>query len=275
MEELQTGQTEGVHQAGSPEHINEMIAKVDNPVQVSDVGEELVLQQATDRRPEWLPEKFGTPQDLLNAYNQLEQQYTEVSQQQQDYQESQVSEQEVTDIQNTSVPQVAQLLDERNLDIDVFQQEYNELGGLSDDAYQALEEAGISNEMVNTWLAGQEAIADQSISQIYQSVGGEENYNAMLRWAGDNLQQWELDAFNNSVENLDPNAMFAVQGLMARMQNSEGIPPRLMSGESIPSTAPRFESLAQVTEAMRDPKYSSDPAYRAQVAQMLGNSTVL
>ena len=275
MEELQTGQTEGVHQAGSPEHINEMIAKVDNPVQVSDVGEELVLQQATDRRPEWLPEKFGTPQDLLNAYNQLEQQYTEVSQQQQDYQESQVSEQEVTDIQNTSVPQVAQLLDERNLDLDVFQKEYNELGGLSDDAYQALEEAGISNEMVNTWLAGQEAIADQSISQIYQSVGGEENYNAMLRWAGDNLQQWELDAFNNSVENLDPNAMFAVQGLMARMQNSEGIPPRLMSGESIPSTAPRFESLAQVTEAMRDPKYSSDPAYRAQVAQMLGNSTVL
>jgi hypothetical protein len=173
------------------------------------------------------------------------------------------------------VPQVAQLLDERNLDINVFQQEYNELGGLSDDAYQALEEAGISNEMVNTWLAGQEAIADQSISQIYQSVGGEENYNAMLRWAGDNLQQWELDAFNNSVENLDPNAMFAVQGLMARMQNAEGIPPRLMSGESIPSTAPRFESLAQVTEAMRDPKYSSDPAYRAQVAQMLGNSTVL
>ena len=275
MEELQTGQAEGVHQAGSPEHINEMIAKVDNPVEVSDVGEELVLQQSTDRRPEWLPDKFGTPQDLLNAYNQLEQQYTEVSQQQQDYQESQISEQEIADIQNTSVPQVAQLLDERNLDIEVFQQEYNELGGLSDDAYQALEEAGISNEMVNTWLAGQEAIADQSIAQIYQSVGGEENYNAMLRWAGDNLEQWELDAFNNSIENLDPNAMFAVQGLMARMQNAEGIPPRLMTGESVPSTAPRFESLAQVTEAMKDSRYQTDPAYRASVAQMLGNSTVL
>ena len=46
MEELQTGQTEGVHQAGSPEHINEMLAKVDNPVEVSDVGEALVLQQS-------------------------------------------------------------------------------------------------------------------------------------------------------------------------------------------------------------------------------------
>ena len=122
--------TEGVHQAGSPEHINEMLAKVDNPVQPSDVGEELVLQQATEGRPEWLPEKFGTPQDLLNAYNQLEQQYTQVSQQQEEAQQQEFNQEQVAEIQNASVPQVAQLLDERNLDIDVFQQEYNETGGI-------------------------------------------------------------------------------------------------------------------------------------------------
>ena len=275
MEELQTGQTEGVHQAGSPEHINEMLAKVDNPVEVSDVGEELVLQQSQQGRPEWLPDKFGTPQDLLNAYNQLEQQYTQISQQQEEAQQQEFNQEQVAEIQNASVPQVAQLLDERNLDIDVFQQEYNETGELSQDAYDALAEAGISGDIVDTWLAGQEAIADQSISEIYNMVGGENNYNAMLDWANNNLQQWEIDAFNNSIENLDPNAMFAVQGLMARMQNAEGIPPKLMTGEAVPSTAPRFESLAQVTEAMKNPKYASDPAYRAQVTQMLGNSTVL
>ena len=76
MEEVQTGQAEGVHQAGSPEHINEMLAKVDNGVQPDDVGEELTLQTPT--KPEWLPEKFSTPEDLVNAYNQLEQQYTQV-----------------------------------------------------------------------------------------------------------------------------------------------------------------------------------------------------
>ena len=275
MEELQTGQTEGVHQAGSPEHINEMLAKVDNPVQVSDVGEELVLQQSEQGRPEWLPDKFGTPQDLLNAYNQLEQQYTQVSQQQEEAQQQEFNQEQIAEIQNASVPQVAQLLSDNNLDIDVFQKEYNETGELSQDAYNALAEVGISNDMVNTWLAGQDAIADQNISEIYDMVGGENNYNSMLDWANNNLQQWEIDAFNNSIENLDPNAMFAVQGLMARMQNAEGIPPRLMTGESVPSTAPRFESLAQVTEAMKNPKYASDPAYRAQVTQMLGNSTVL
>ena len=218
MEELQTGQGEGVHQAGSPEHINEMLAKVDNPVQVSDLGEELVMQQASEGRPEWLPEKFGTPQDLLNAYNQLEQQYTQVSQQQEEVQQQEFNQEQVAEIQNASVPQVAQLLDERNLDINAFQQEYNEAGELSQDAYNALAEAGITPDMVNTWLAGQEAIADQNISEIYNIVGGENNYNSMLDWANNNLQQWEIDAFNNSIENLDPNAMFAVQGLMARMQ---------------------------------------------------------
>ena len=104
MEELQTGQTEGVHQAGSPEHINEMLAKVDNPVQVSDVGEELVMQQATQGRPGGY-QKFSTPQDLLNAYNQLEQQYTQVSQQQEEAQQQEFNQEQVAEIQNASVPQ--------------------------------------------------------------------------------------------------------------------------------------------------------------------------
>ena len=164
MEEVQTGQAEGVHQAGSPEHINEMLAKVDNGVQPDDVGEELTLQTPT--KPEWLPEKFSTPEDLVNAYNQLEQQYTQVSQQQE---QEQATQEQIADIQNASVPQVAEILDERGLDIDVFQQEYNETGGLSEDAYHALEEVGISSNVVDTWLAGQEAIADQNINNIYTS----------------------------------------------------------------------------------------------------------
>ena len=168
MEEVQTGQAEGVHQAGSPEHINEMLAKVDNGVQPDDVGEELTLQTPT--KPEWLPEKFSTPEDLVNAYNQLEQQYTQVSQQQE---QEQATQEQVANIQNASVPQVAEILDERGLDIDVFQQEYNETGGLSEDAYHALEEVGISSNVVDTWLAGQEAIADQNISNIYNAVGGQ------------------------------------------------------------------------------------------------------
>ena len=97
----------------------------------------------------------------------------------------------------------------------------------------------------------------------------------MLEWANTNLQPWEVEAFNTQLENLDANTQLAVSGLYARYQNSEGVPPSLMSGEFGQDVAPRYESLAQVTSAMSDPRYQSDPAYRAKVAQRLGNSQVL
>ena len=167
---------------------------------------------------------------------------------------------------------VDQLLDERGLDFSVFQQEYNETGQLSEDAYLALQEAGIEPQMVDTWIAGQEAIADQQIDSIYNMVGGEQAYNGMLEWAGNNLQSWEMDAFNEQIESLDANSMFAVQGLMARMQNDEGSPPMLYQGEPSQYSAPKYDSLAQLTSAMSDPRYASDPAYRREVTSRLNNS---
>ena len=169
---------------------------------------------------------------------------------------------------------VDQILAERDLDFSIFQQEYNETGQLSEDAYKALHEAGIEPQMVDTWIAGQEAIADQQIDSIYNMVGGEQAYNSMLEWAGNNLQPWEMDAFNNQIENLDANSVFAVQGLMARMQNQEGSPPRLFQGEPSEYSAPKYDSLAQLTGAMSDPRYASDPAYRNEVASRLINSAL-
>ena len=51
--------------------------------------------------------------------------------------------------------------------------------------------------------------------------------------------------------------------------------PNLLSGDVGCDVAPRFESLAELTSAMSDPKYHKDPAYRARVAQKLRFSSVL
>ena len=91
----------------------------------------------------------------------------------------------------------------------------------------------------------------------------------MMDWASDNLQPWEMDAYNNQIQNLDANSAFALQGLMARMQNQEGSPPRLFQGEPSDYSAPKYESIAQLTSAMSDPRYSSDPAYRREVTNRL------
>ena len=255
MEEVQTGQAEGVNQIGSPEHINQMLATADSPIDTHDAGIVNADVLTAEGRPAWLPDRFHASDEQLQ---QLEQQAN--------------YEQQAQEVMETPPHMVDQLLDERGLDFSVFQQEYNETGQLSEDAYLALQEAGIEPQMVDTWIAGQEAIADQQIDSIYNMVGGEQVYNQMLEWAGDNLQPWEMDAFNDQIESLDANSMFAVQGLMARMQNEEGSPPRLYQGEPSQYSAPRYDSLSQLTSAMSDPRYASDPAFRREVTERLKHS---
>jgi hypothetical protein len=229
-----------------------------------------------ESRPEWLPEKFNSAEELAQAYKNLEQQFHSGSEEREQQEEQQrFQDEEVPAIQETSPSQVHQLLDDKGLDFSAFQEEYNNTGTLSKEALEALSEAGINEDVASTWISGQEALRDQNIETVHSNVGGEQNYNNMLEWANDSLQSWEVEAFNKQLENLDANTQFAVAGLYARYQNSEGIPPALMSGEVGEDVAPRYESLAQVTSAMSDPKYTSDPAYRARVAQRLGNSNVL
>ena len=274
VDEVTTYQGEGVNQAGDPAHVHEMLAKVEDPIEASDHNEEMYVQDTG--RPEWLPEKFGSAEELAQAYKSLEQQFHSSSEERQQQEEAQrFQDEEVPAIQETTPSQVHQLLDDRGLDFSVFQEEYNTTGGLSEDAINALEEAGITRDVASTWIQGQEALRDQNIDTVHASVGGEQNYNQMLEWANDNLQPWEVEAFNTQLDNLDANTQLAVAGLYARYQNSEGIPPALLSGDVGENIAPRYESLAQLTSAMSDPKYHSDPAYRARVAQRLGNSNVL
>ena len=273
MEEVQTGQAEGVNQIGSPEHINQMLAAVDTPVETHDAGfvsnNSIVTQEG---RPAWLPDKFDSPEAMARAYSELENRFHASDEQLQQLEQQANYEQQAQEVMETPPHMVDQLLDERGLDFSVFQQEYNETGQLSQDAYLALQEVGIEPQMVDTWIAGQEAIADQQIDSIYNMVGGQQVYNQMLEWAGDNLQPWEMDAFNDQIESLDANSMFAVQGLMARMQNDEGSPPILYQGEPSQYSAPKYDSLAQLTSAMSDPRYASDPAYRREVTSRLNNS---
>ena len=275
-EEISTYEGEGVNQVGSPEHINQMLAAVDAPVETFDEGPVQDGRDITmEGRPVWLPEKFSSPEEMARAYSELETQFHQANTQVQEIESQAKIEEQAQEIQNTSVPQVQELLDSKDLDIAIFQKEYNENGSLSQDAYDALSEAGIEKGVVDTWIQGQEAVADQNINELYKSVGGQESYDQMLEWANDNLQPWEIDAYNNQIQNLDPNAMFAVQGLQARYKNSEGSPPVLMTGEPTPSPAPRYDSVAQLTKAMSDPRYAEDPAFRAEVTNRLKNSTIL
>ena len=68
----------------------------------------------------------------------------------------------------------------------------------------------------------------------------------------------------------------SVHGLKARYQAVNGSDPKLISGDTASANAGgRFESVAQLTEAMRDPRYAKDSAFRNSVQNKLSNSSIL
>lgn len=225
---------------------------------------------ANAQRPDWLPEKFKSAEDMAQAYSELEKRLG-----------GQEENEEVPEEQfDTELPQdeVADYLaEQKNLDFDAFANEYYENGGLSDNAYSALEEAGIPRSVVDQYIEGQTAIMDDMRQEAFSVIGGEAEYNQMINWAANNLSEREQAAFNANLNttNFDQ-AMFAIQGLAARYRSEAGkLSSNMVYGQTNTPSAGSYQSIAEMTREMNDPRYSSDPAFRQMVASKLKNSSIL
>ena len=220
-------------------------------------------KEEAPERPEWLDEKFESPEDLAKAYAELQKkQSTKESKSKEDDGAKSNEAESTTGNLNTTVQKATE--------------EFAERGELSDKMFIELEKAGLPRDFVEAYIAGQESISTSQALEIQQEVGGNANYNAMSEWASDNLSDSDLDAFNSIVETGSvEQAKMAVKGLYSQFIAAGGNPPELQQGGTSGSSVKPFGSAAQVTEAMRDPRYQSDPAYRANVEKRLAVSDVL
>ena len=156
-----------------------------------------------------------------------------------------------------------------------LQQEYSEKGELDAKSYEALEKVGITKQYVDNYIAGQQALAEQTASEIKETVGGNEAYNEMVQWAATNMTDGERQAYNKAVNSPDKETVkLAVNALKAQYERANGVEPRLVEGKATPTTEQGFNSCAQVTEAMADPRYAKDPAYQTEVKNKLENSNL-
>jgi hypothetical protein len=224
---------------------------------------EVQEEQQADR-PEWLPEKFESAEDMAKAYSELEKKMgagEEETQQEEttEENESEETQQDLTELQSR---------------VNDASTKYFESGGeITDETYQALEEVGISRELVDRFKAGQESLENAEISDI-QSAAGDE-YEAMAQWAGDSLDDDEFNAFNEVVNNgTVQQAKLAVKGLYARYKSEVGATgPKLVSGSTTGSSTMPYQSMQEVSRAMQDPRYKSgDKAYHNEVDRRLAVS---
>ena len=155
---------------------------------------------------------------------------------------------------------------------------YDENGGLADEHYAQLEKAGFNREVVDQFLGQQNEAVDLSqdqVNTIKESVGGEETYQEMITWAANNLSEDYIQGFDSLVESGNgPAIQMAVAGLQQLFEANMGKDGTMLQGKAPTQGGSVFRSQAELVQAMADPRYDNDPAYRQDVIEKLERSNV-
>lgn len=160
------------------------------------------------------------------------------------------------------------------LDWDGLNTEYAEHGKLTDETYEKLAKGGIPREAVDTYIRGKQAEVDAYETAVFGTAGSVEDYGSLVAWAKEGYNDTEKKAFNDAVTSGDvARAQLAVEALKARYSAKRGAPPvNLLKGGGDAAGTQPYKSRVEMTNDMRDKRYKTDPAFRAQVLDRLRQS---
>ena len=223
------------------------------------VGEELAQQQET-----MLAGKYKSAEELEAAYIELQKKLGESGNQQEEPEEQTEEPEDTTSILDK--------LWEESSSENISQETLDELAKADpNDLAKMYLEYRSQAEQGNQ----QPTMTDQDVKQLKGLVGGDEQYNEMLGWAGQNLSEKEIEMYDSIMDKGDPAAaFFAVQALAYRYQDANGVEGNLVQGKAPASNTGAYRSQAELVQAMSDPRYDNDPAYRQDVMRKLERSNI-
>ena len=235
-----------------------------------EVGEKLVAEQEGK-----LAGKYDTAKDLEQAYLELQKKLGDQDGVSQEREETE----EVTEEAPEDNPALS-LINEASTEF------YSNDNTLSEETIEKFSSMS-SKELVASYLQAlknnpnqqQSApvadLTDAEANQIKNSVGGEREYSNIVTWAGQNLSKPEVEAFDTLINTGNiAQIKLAVAGMKAQYQNANGYEGRMLQGKAAKTSDGGFRSQAELVAAMGDPRYDTDPAYRAEVIAKLDRSDV-
>ena len=166
------------------------------------------------------------------------------------------------------------------LDIREFETEFMANGELSAESYKKLTDSGIPKEVVDSYIKGQEALAERMINNVHAIAGGSEGYANMVEWARGNLSPEEISAFDHIMAGGNKELIvLAVTGVVSRWKAATGSAPRQLTHGKASAGRGRpvdvFESADEVVQAINDPRYKrGDAAYIRNIERKMGRSKV-
>ena len=236
------------------------------------VGEEMAKEQG-----ELLAGKYKNAEDLEKAYVELQKKLGDKEEP-----EATKEEEEVTDTKDepTEKSEAVTLLETAN------EEYFANDKTLSPETLEKFSSLS-SKDLVSAYLEMQKNapqdtsqpeidVTTAEINKIQNSVGGEEKYKNLVTWASENLAENEIQAFDNLVSTGNAAAIqLGVDAIKSRYEAVNGYEGRRLTGKAADTSGDVFRSQAQLVEAMSDPRYDRDPAYRQDVVAKLERSDIV
>lgn len=238
---------------------------VDENTEAKITSEEKVETNVADEKTEELVEETENNTEESSQQEKSTEEDAGATSEETDENTEEVKEKELSEIIETE--EAVEALKKKGFDYNELQEEFNQNQDITKETRAKLNEQGITDETIDKFIEGRKAVVDKEINEISEVIGGREQYNTVLEWAAKNLDKTEIASIN-SVR--DTNVIkIILKDLKNRMEDKEGVTPNYIKGGSGSVAQDIFESQEQMYEAIRDPKYKKDPAYRAKVGKQV------
>lgn len=227
-------------------------------------------QEMENQQNQLLAGKYKSAKDLENAYIELQKKLGSQDKQSEAEPVESEAETEAEDTQSESVNFLDQLWEEA---------QSNSFSDKTRKQFESMSKEDLANLYLeyrnnNSNQPQQKVMSEADVTSLKNIVGGEENYQNMIAWAGQNIPEGDIEMFDAVMDSGDPRAaFFAIQALAYRYQDAVGTEGNLVQGKAPSQAENTFRSQAELVRAMSDPRYESDPAYRQDVMNKLAAST--
>lgn len=156
-----------------------------------------------------------------------------------------------------------------------------EADGISEASYKALEKAGYSRQFVDSYIKGQESIADQFVAKVVDYAGGKDRFDKIIKHMQSTSPE-STESLFEAIERQDLKAIRTIINLGVQSHTKKfGKAPARSVTKAAPAAparraAPAAEGYSSRAEMIRDmskSEYRLDPAFRAKVEARVAASS--
>jgi hypothetical protein len=149
-------------------------------------------------------------------------------------------------------------------------------GEIPEAILKTITERGLPADVVKGYVEGRVAVERLQYADLINDIGGDAEFAKIRGWAAVNLKPEDRERINGYVKARDYGALKNVyRALKTQFVGAVGTDPaRVVSGSPASAGPVAFASQAEFQRALRDPRYTNDPAYQRQILERLRVSNI-